>query len=152
VSGGKPSPHDELKDRGTVDIFTPQKRSQIMSRVRGEGTAPERYVLGALRRAGFRASARPAGLPCKPDVVLSKYRTAIFVHGCFWHGHGCRRAKLPSTNTEFWREKISGNIRRDARATRALRRLGWHCLHIWSCRLKAHTERVVRRLERSRAL
>ena len=135
-----------------MDVFSPKKRSEIMSRVRGEGTAPERYVLIALRRAGFRTSPRPAGLPFKPDVVLSKYRTAIFVHGCFWHGHTCNRAKLPSTNTAFWREKISGNVRRDARATRTLRRLGWHCLHIWSCRIEAHTDRVLRRLVKSRDL
>jgi DNA mismatch endonuclease, patch repair protein len=132
-----------------MDRFSPEKRSEIMSRVRGSGTGPERYVIAALKRAGFRTSSQPAGLPFKPDVVLPKYQTVIFVHGCFWHGHICNRAKLPSTNASFWREKISANVRRDARVTRTLRRLGWHCLHIWSCSLEAQTNRVLRRLARS---
>ncbi len=135
-----------------MDIFSRQKRSEMMSRVRTSGTGPERYVVAALRQAHFRPSRKSSTLPFKPDVVLPKYRTAIFVHGCFWHGHNCRRAKLPSTNTAFWREKISRNVRRDARAARTLRHLGWHCLHIWSCRIESQTDRVLRRLAKSRAL
>jgi DNA mismatch endonuclease (patch repair protein) len=123
-----------------------------MSRVRSAGTTPERYVQAALWKAGFRPTHKSRGLPYKPDFVLPKFRMAIFVHGCFWHGHNCRHAKLPSSNVTFWRLKIEGNVRRDLRASRALRKLGWHCVHIWGCRIEPGTNRVLRRLVKIRDL
>jgi DNA mismatch endonuclease (patch repair protein) len=133
-----------------MDIFSPKKRSEIMSRVRSSGTRPECLVRDSLRKAGFRLGKESGHLPYKPDVLLPKYRTVIFVHGCFWHGHDCARAKLPATNSQFWRTKIAVNKRRDARATRALRKLGWHCMHIWGCRIEFGTNRIIRRLNTMR--
>lgn len=129
-----------------MDVFSPKKRSEIMSRVRTSGTRPESLAQDSLRKAGFRFTKKSGALPYKPDVLLPKYRVAIFVHGCFWHGHDCPRAKLPATNSHFWRTKISINKRRDARVTRALRKLGWHCMHIWGCRIESDTNRIIRRL------
>ena len=136
-----------------ADIFTKAKRSLLMANIRSSGNeATEKSFVRELKRrkiTGWRLHLR---LPGTPDISFPRAKTCVFLHGCFWHGHSCRRAKLLSTNTEFWRAKISGNIRRDARATRTLRRLGWHCLHIWSCRLEAHTDRALHRLEKSRDL
>ncbi len=105
------------------DMFTPEKRSQIMSRVRSKNTKPELEVRSALHAMGYRFRLHRKDLPGKPDVVLPKYRTALFVHGCFWHQHpGCRKATLPKNNANFWREKLEGNVARDARIRRVLRR------------------------------
>lgn len=106
-----------------------------MSGIRGKNTMPERTVRSFLHRSGlrFRLHAR---LPGKPDVVLPKYRTAVFVHGCFWHRHrGCRYATTPASNAAFWREKFEANVRRDAVVKRELRRAGWRVRVVWSCQL-----------------
>src|SRR5262245_34234702 len=97
-----------------ADRFTAEQRSRNMSRVRGRDTQPEIIVRKLLHRLGYRFRLHRKGLPGKPDIVLPKYRTAIFVHGCFWHGHpGCRRSARPTTNVEFWNRKIDGNVERD---------------------------------------
>jgi DNA mismatch endonuclease (patch repair protein) len=107
-----------------------------MSRIRGMHTAPERTVRFFLRKNGFRLRLHAASLPGRPDILVPECRTAIFVNGCFWHGHaGCKRAALPTTRTPFWRSKIAGNIRRDRRNNRALQKLGWHVVTVWQCQL-----------------
>jgi len=108
----------------------------MMSGIRGKNTKPERIVRSFLHRSGLRFRLH-ADLPGKPDMVLPRYRTAVFVHGCFWHQHkGCQYATTPASNKEFWREKFAANTRRDAVVKRQLRRLGWRVLVVWSCQLK----------------
>lgn len=120
-----------------VDKVTPEQRSRNMSRVKGQDTAPEKAVRSLLHRMGYRFRLHSQDLPGRPDIVLRKYRTVIFVHGCFWHGHvGCPRAKRPTTNTEFWNAKIDGNIARDASAAASLRAQGWRVMTLWQCRIK----------------
>jgi DNA mismatch endonuclease, patch repair protein len=107
----------------------------MMSGIRGKNTNPERFVRSALHRAGLRFGLH-AKLPGKPDVVLPKYHTVVFVHGCFWHRHAsCRYTTTPASNVAFWREKFAANKRRDAAVKRQLRRLGWQVRVVWSCQL-----------------
>jgi DNA mismatch endonuclease (patch repair protein) len=130
-----------------ADTLTSERRSWNMSRIRGRDTGPELRLRSLLHRAGFRFRLHAKQLPGRPDVVLSKYRTAIFVHGCFWHRHpGCRNATTPSTRIEFWQEKFDSNVRRDAQNRTALEAAGWTVLTVWECELKADAEAVVRRL------
>ena len=130
-----------------ADSLAKERRSWNMSRIRGRNTGPELRLRSLLHRAGFRFRLHAKQLPGSPDAVLPKYRTAIFVHGCFWHRHpGCRNATMPSTRREFWREKFDGNISRDLRNQAALVAAGWTVLTIWECELKADAEGVVRRL------
>jgi DNA mismatch endonuclease (patch repair protein) len=130
-----------------VDTLTSKRRSWNMSRIRGRNTGPELRLRSLLHRAGFRFRLHVKQLPGRPDVVLPKYRTAIFVHGCFWHRHsGCRNATMPSTRREFWQEKFDGNVSRDLRNRAALEAAGWTVLTVWECELKADAEGVVRRL------
>lgn len=117
--------------------MTTAQRSRAMSKVRGKDTGIERFVRSALHRRGFRFRKNVAGLPGRPDIVLPKYRTVVFVHGCFWHSHeNCKASKLPETRREFWEQKISGNVVRDVKHARELREGGWKVLIIWECALK----------------
>lgn len=104
-----------------------------MAGIKGKNTRPEIAVRKALHAAGYRFRLHRKDLPGKPDIVLPKYRTVIFVHGCFWHGHMCKNFKWPKTRPEFWREKIEGNIERDKRAVAELEQLGWNMIVIWEC-------------------
>jgi DNA mismatch endonuclease, patch repair protein len=105
-----------------------------MRAVRGKHTKPEMVVRKAAHRLGLRFRLHRKDLPGRPDLVFPKWRTVVFVNGCFWHGHdGCRRAKLPSSNVAFWREKLSANVERDQRNYRELSKLGWHVEVIWQC-------------------
>lgn len=119
-----------------ADVFNTEKRSEIMSHVRNKSTAPEIQLRSMLHRAGYRFRIGVKNLPGKPDIVLAKYKTVIFVNGCFWHGHNCKRGHLPATNTQFWNEKIRKNIKRDERVAGELAELGWHVLVVWQCELK----------------
>lgn len=119
------------------DKLTSESRSRLMSRIGGKNTAPELTVRKALHAAGYRFRLHRRDLPGTPDIVLPRYRSAIFVHGCFWHGHDCPRGRLPATRTEFWETKIRGNQARDARNKEALEARGWQVLTIWTCELKA---------------
>lgn len=120
-----------------MDVFTKEKRSQIMSRVSGRNTKPEIVVRSLLHNLGYRFRLHRKDLPGKPDIILPKHKKAIFVHGCFWHGHtGCSRSKRPSTNKEFWCEKLDKNIERDKETVDALRTLGWDVLIVWTCEVK----------------
>lgn len=108
-----------------------------MSVISGKETKPEIQVRKFLFQRGFRFRKNVKTLPGKPDIVLPKYKTVIFVHGCFWHGHeGCSKASIPSTNIEFWEKKISSNINRDKQVIYKLTQLGWQTFTVWECELK----------------
>jgi DNA mismatch endonuclease (patch repair protein) len=120
-----------------ADNITPQIRSSIMSRVKGRNTKPERTVRKLLHAMGYRFRLHRKDLPGKPDIVLPKYQSVIFVHGCFWHGHeGCKRAARPTSNIEFWNSKLDSNIKRDAEAQKNLKEQGWKYLVIWQCEMR----------------
>jgi len=108
-----------------------------MSRIRGKNTKPEELVRKYLFAQGFRYRKNDNRLPGKPDIVLPKYKTVIFINGCFWHGHeGCRYFAWPKNNAEFWKEKISGNILRDKHNRQILSDQGWRVIEVWECELK----------------
>ena len=130
-----------------VDTISEAHRSWNMSRIKGRNTGPELRLRSLLHRAGFRFRLHVKDLPGKPDIVLPKYRTAIFVHGCFWHRHeGCRNATTPSTRAEFWQEKFDGNVKRDRRNRAALKTAGWAVITVWECDLKADADRIVQQI------
>lgn len=117
-----------------MDRLSKAQRSANMRAIRGKNTAPEIAVRKAAHRLGLRFRLHRKDLPGRPDLVFPKWRTVIFVNGCFWHGHtGCRRAKIPSSNSEFWREKLSRNVERDRGNLIQLQELGWHVEVIWQC-------------------
>jgi len=119
-----------------VDIYSPEKRSELMSKISGTDTKPEIAVRKYLHSKGFRFKKNDKRLPGKPDIVLPKYNTAIFVHGCFWHGHkDCKSSKLPKTNREFWENKISDTMKRDKKNFKVLRNRSWKVIIIWECEL-----------------
>lgn len=140
-----------------ADIVDKETRSRMMSGIRGKDTKPELLVRRFLHRAGLRFRLH-AKLPGKPDLVFPKHHTAVFVHGCFWHGHSCRAFRLPKTNTSFWKKKIESNQERDKNAIDNLKLSGWRSIVIWECELRGHTEkqrttrlnRLARNISRSR--
>lgn len=115
------------------DRVPPHVRSRMMAGIGAKDTKPELFVRRALHAAGYRYSLHSKKLPGRPDLVLTRHKAAIFVHGCFWHGHGCRHFKLPATRTEFWAAKIEGNRARDDRAIKALLEAGWRVAVVWEC-------------------
>ena len=119
-----------------MDALSPAHRSWNMSRIRGRNTAPELKVRSALHRAGFRFRLHRKNLPGTPDIVLPRFRTVIFVHGCFWHGHDCYVFKMPSTNSEFWKIKINTNKSNDLKNYDLLLVSGWRVITIWECAIK----------------
>lgn len=130
-----------------ADSISPEARSTLMARVRNRNTSPELYVRSRLFRSGFRFRLHRRDLPGSPDIVLPKYRTVIFVHGCFWHGHDCRRGKRPSSNVKKWNDKIDRNMERDRTATTALVGLGWRVAVIWSCAIERDTTALIETLK-----
>lgn len=108
----------------------------MMSDIRGKNTKPELLIRKGLHARGFRFRLHTSKVPGKPDLVLPRYRTAIFVHGCFWHSHGCHLFKMPSTRPEFWKAKLERNRERDAEVRKSLLEAGWRLLVIWECALK----------------
>lgn len=129
--------------RGLTDCFSPDVRSRTMASVKAKDTSLEMRVRKAFHAAGFRYRLHDARLPGKPDIVLPKYRTVVFVHGCFWHSHGCRRSALPEANKDYWEGKIARNRLRDAAAVEALTQAGWHVRIIWECQLAQDLEKIV---------
>lgn len=122
-----------------------------MARVRSRDTQPELEVRRAVFAAGFRFRLHAKDLPGRPDLVFPRYRLAVFVHGCFWHGHGCKRAKRPTTNTEFWNTKLDRNIVRDQKKLAQLREAGWEPIILWQCSLRRGIEALLKRLEDQRS-
>ena len=136
-----------------ADTKTPAERSENMSRIRSTNTKPEEIVRKYLFSHGFRYRKNDKRYPGKPDIVLPKYRTIIFVNGCFWHMHGCSRSRLPRSNQEYWKPKIERNIQRDAENQQKLEADGWKVIVVWECELKKRIaeERLSRLCEEIRA-
>lgn len=119
-----------------ADNVSRQKRSEMMSGIRGTDTKPELIIRSALHRLGYRFKLHDRTLPGSPDLVLPKYNSIIQIHGCFWHGHDCHLFKWPSTRAEFWRQKITDNRQRDKKNLSILKDKGWRVLVIWECAMK----------------
>jgi DNA mismatch endonuclease (patch repair protein) len=120
-----------------TDVHSKETRSYNMSRIRSKDTAPEIVIRKFLFANGFRFRLHQKSLPGKPDIVLKRYKTVIFVHGCFWHGHkSCKYFVVPKTKTEWWLNKINGNIQNDEKAMDLLRTAGWNTIIVWECDLK----------------
>jgi DNA mismatch endonuclease (patch repair protein) len=120
-----------------TDRISPERRSLNMRRIRNKDTAPEKVVRSLLHRMGYRFRLHGRKLPGTPDLVLSRYRTVVFVHGCFWHRHpGCKRTFVPSTRREFWEQKFRRNVERDQRNLRELREFGWRAIVVWECEIR----------------
>lgn len=128
-----------------MDRITKEHRSWNMSRIRGKNTAPEMLVRRFLYSQGIRYRLH-AKLPGKPDVVIRKNSAALFVNGCFWHGHNCKFAVTPKSNTKFWQSKISGNVERDQRNRQQLEVDGWKVLTVWECELEKDRDRTLQNI------
>lgn len=128
-----------------MDRLSPERRSWLMSRIKGANTKPEIAVRSLLHRMGYRFRLHRRDLPGTPDVVLPGRTAVVFVHGCFWHGHACKRAKMPKTREDYWAQKIDANRRRDARKRRQLKALGWKVVIVWECETKK-PEKLIKKL------
>jgi DNA mismatch endonuclease (patch repair protein) len=142
-----------------ADVFTREKRSAVMSRIRSTDTKPELMVRRALHGMGYRYRLHHPGLPGRPDIVLVRYRTIFQVKGCFWHGHRCLKGRVPKQNSHYWIPKIQQNISRDRRSERKLRAAGWHVITVWECTIRAHApdiltilNPVLKRIHRAREI
>jgi len=130
-----------------TDVHSPETRSYNMSRIRGKHTKPEMLLRSLLHRAGFRFRIHDARLPGKPDIVLPRYKSVIFVNGCFWHRHeGCKYATTPKTRKEFLEKKFSDTLKRDSAKQKQLQELGWDVFVVWECELKSDSESVLKYL------
>jgi len=121
-----------------ADTRSPDQRRRIMQSVGTKNTGPELKVRRALHALGFRFRLHRKDLPGSPDIVLPKWRTAIFVHGCFWHGHGCSKGRAPKSRLDYWLPKIEANRERDVTNENRLREQGWQVLTIWQCEIVSH--------------
>lgn len=135
----------------SADKVSKAVRSRTMSQVHSEDTSSEIAVRKALHASGFRFRVHKSDMPGKPDIVLRRYRTAIQVHGCLWHGHDCKRFRWPVANASYWRRKIERNMKRDAENQRLLREAGWKVRVIWYCQLQTGINAVVEELARERS-
>jgi DNA mismatch endonuclease (patch repair protein) len=123
-----------------TDVLTPEQRHKCMSRIRSTDTKPEMIVRSWLHGKGYRYRLHQKSLMGKPDIVMRKYRLAIFLNGCFWHRHsGCKYAATPKANSEFWQRKFDANTQRDAKNIEELNELGWNVLILWECEVKDGT-------------
>lgn len=128
------------------DTVDPVTRSRTMRQVKSTGTKPEMAVRRALHAAGFRFRLHRRDLPGSPDLVLPKFRVVIFVNGCFWHWHGCKRSRMPASNREYWETKIARNVERDHQSRAELEALGWESHVIWECGLQLGIDDLVTHL------
>jgi DNA mismatch endonuclease (patch repair protein) len=120
-----------------------------MSKIRSKNTRPEKLLRSLLFKSGFRFRIHQKDLPGKPDIVLQKYHSIIFVHGCFWHYHkDCPEGRIPNTNSKFWKEKLLKNIERDKKHKRILKKSGWKVITIWECEIENHPEKVLKKITR----
>lgn len=130
-----------------MDTLSKEKRSWNMSRIKGKDTKPELIVRSILHSMGYRYRLHQKNLPGKPDLVFKKYRTVIFVHGCFWHRHdGCRYAYNPKSRMKFWREKFKATVERDRKKAAELRSAGWKVIVVWECELNKNAQTVVHKI------
>jgi DNA mismatch endonuclease (patch repair protein) len=136
-----------------VDTITPEKRSWVMSRIRSKNTKPEMRVRSLLHMMGYRFRLHRKDLPGKPDIVMTKYKAVIFVHGCFWHHHNkCRDGKLPKSKLDYWEPKIKKNVERDKEHIKDLKFQGWKVFTIWECQTKktdkliAEINKIIRKI------
>ncbi|QEM12218.1 very short patch repair endonuclease [Mucilaginibacter rubeus] len=127
-----------------MDIWPPKKRSEVMALVHSKDTKPEIKLRKALFALGYRYRIHDKNLPGRPDIVFPKYRTVIFVHGCFWHRHeNCRAATTPKSNLEYWSPKFAANVARDSAHQKSLEAAGWNVIIIWECKLKTNLSSVI---------
>lgn len=124
-----------------TDVHAPEVRRKNMQAIKGRDTKPEIFIRKSLHKLGFRYRVSPSDLTGKPDIYIARYRAVIFVHGCFWHGHGCYLFQWPSTRREFWLGKIHSNVERDERTLNLLREQGYRILVVWECALKGKFKR-----------
>lgn len=129
-----------------MDTTTPEKRSRVMASVRSKNTRPEMAVRRALHAAGLRYRLHVARLPGKPDIVLPRHGTVVFVHGCLWHAHGCHNTRVPQSNIEYWSAKLARNATRDAEHAAALQASGWTVVVIWECEIESATLKLAANL------
>ena len=130
-----------------ADVHTPEQRSYNMSQIKGRNTRPEKKLRSLLHQNGLRFRIHDNRLPGHPDIVLPKYRSIIFVHGCFWHRHpGCRYASVPESHGDFWNEKFSQNVERDRKNLTLLKKMGWYTIIVWECELKKDASAVVKKI------
>lgn len=128
-----------------TDVLSPKQRHYNMSQIHSKNTKPEEIVRKFLFRQGFRYRKNDKRYPGKPDIVLPKYKTIIFIHGCFWHQHsGCKAARIPETNSSFWKDKFKKNISRDAAVRNELEQAGWRVIIIWECELSNKKKQDIR--------
>ncbi len=131
-----------------MDAWSKAKRSEVMSKIRSKDTRPEIMLRKALFAKGFRYRIHDKNLSGKPDIVFSKYKSAIFVHGCFWHYHReCREGRIPDTNTVFWKTKLSKNVLRDEKNMKSLTEAGWHVITVWECEIEKQIDSVLSIIE-----
>lgn len=131
-----------------TDIWPRKKRSEVMSLIRSKNTKPEKVIRSMLHRMGYRFRLHRRDLPGHPDIVLPKYRAAIFVHGCFWHFHqNCRDGKIPQSNQDYWKPKLERNARRDEEGVAALQRAGWNTLVVWECEVRKSLPELQERIQ-----
>ena len=130
------------------DTVSKKERSRIMSRVHDKNTVPEVKVRKALHAAGFRFRLHRKDIPGNPDIVLPRYSITVFVNGCFWHWHGCKRSRMPTSNIPYWEAKISRNVRRDKNVQSKLEEAGWESRIIWECELSDGTDSLINELNR----
>jgi DNA mismatch endonuclease, patch repair protein len=124
-----------------ADVHTKEQRSYNMSRIKGKDTKPEMLVRKFLHAQGFRYKLHDKTLPGKPDLVLPRYKTVIFIHGCFWHAHtNCKYFTIPKTRTQWWTNKINTNKANDTKAVKSLRKEGWKVIVLWECQLKKESD------------
>ena len=127
-----------------ADTLTKEKRRWNMSRITGKNTEPEVLLRSLLHREGFRFRLHDKRLPGKPDIVLPRYRAAIFVNGCFWHRHkNCKFAYTPKSRKEFWLTKLEGTVKRDRKKQEALTNMGWQVIVVWECELNKQREKII---------
>ncbi|MDM8292053.1 very short patch repair endonuclease [Faecalicoccus pleomorphus] len=127
-----------------MDTMTKEQRHRNMSHIKSKNTSLEILVRKRLFRDGFRYRINVSNLPGKPDIVLPKYHTVIFVNGCFWHRHNCKLATMPKTHTDFWKRKFEQNVKNDLANHKKLRNLGWHVIILWECEIKEDFEQLIK--------
>ena len=141
---------DDLRGCDIADFLSTEARSRVMSSIRSRNTRPEMRVRKVVWSEGYRYRLHVRGLPGTPDLVLSRYRIAVFVHGCFWHQHGCAKTKRPSSNREYWDRKLNRNIARDANDRIRLEEMGWTVKTVWECSLEGDTKILLSELKEKR--